>query len=314
MKIAFFDMPEKQKEVMETLLPGLDVSYYEEKLCSESVIKVLDAEIISVFIDSNVSKEVIDALPNLKLISTRSTGFDHIDVLYAKLKGIAVVSVPAYGSRTVAEFAFGLILALSRKLYDASMRIKMKMSYDISAFQGFDLYGKTLGVIGTGRIGKNSVLIGKGFGMKIIATDVYRDLEFAKENDVEYVSLEKLLSLSDVITVHAPYNPSTHHLINGQNIDKIKRGAVLVNTARGEIVETDALVKALQSGILSGAGLDVLEKDNKANQLLIDMPNVIVTPHIAFSSREAIAEIIKTTADNILSFINGTPKNIVEIK
>jgi D-lactate dehydrogenase len=352
MKIIFFETPEEDKKVLEALFAGtagVDVTFYKEKLTAENVAKATGAEVISVFINSEIRKEIIDALslspttPNLKLITTRSTGYDHIDVEYAKSKGIAVASVPAYGSRTVAEFAFALILALSRKIFPAYHHLRNDDSFDLSNLMGFDLNGKTIGIIGTGKIGKNSAKIAKGFNMNIIAFDLFPDHAFATEVGATYADLPTLLSTADVVTIHAPYTKETHHLINKENIKLMKRGALLVNTARGEIVDTDALVWALDQNILAGVGLDVLEGERfmkeemnllarddenefhlqirqardtfkmilESNALIHD-PRVIATPHMAFFSKEAVEDILKTTVDNITSFMVGNGQNVIK--
>lgn len=327
MKIAFYEATESEKEYFGKELVGHELIYIEGNLTTENIALAEGAEAVSVFVNSEVKQPVLDLLNGVKFVATRSTGFDHIDGAYAKEKGVAVSNVPSYGSRTVAEFAFGLILNLSRKIYTARHQLMEGDNFNISSLRGFDLYEKTLGVIGTGRIGKNVIKIAKGFGMKVIAHDAYPDLAFATEQGFEYVSLEDLLKNSDIITLHAPYNPTTHHLINKENIGLMKKTAYLINDARGELVETDALVQALASGAIAGAGLDVLEnerqlkeeselmkkgpeafKDFKTlfeNQLLMDMPNVMVTPHIAFDTVEAVHEIMQTTVDNIKAFAEG---------
>jgi len=278
-----------------------------------------DFDILGVFMDSAVDAAAINGLPNVKLITTLSTGFDHIDLTAAAAKNIPVSSVPAYGENTVAEFAFALILALSRRIRECASRVKDEMKYTTEGLTGFDLAGKTLGVVGTGRIGKHAVRMGKGFGMNIIAYDVFHDDKFAAEQGFPYVSLEDLLKQSDIITVHCPYLPSTHHLINQQNIGLVKKGAYVVNTARGAIVETAALLTALKSGQLGGAGLDVLEEeagmksgDMTINRELVMMPNVLVTPHNAFNTREAFLRILDTTIDNIVAYTKGAPINVVK--
>jgi len=335
MKIAFFEVPKSEQPVFMQAFNGVEVSFFEEKLNEDNVSLVKDAEIVSVFVNSEINKNIIDSLLNLKFVATRSTGFDHIDVEYATSKNIKVSNVPAYGSHTVAEFSFGLLLNLSRKIYDAYHNLREGADFSIFDLQGFDLFGKTIGIIGTGKIGKNSVKIAKGFGMNVVAYDLHPDLEFAKENNFEYKTLQEVLSVSDVITLHAPYTKENHHLINKENISLMKKGVFLINTARGELIDTDALVWALKEKIIAGAGLDVLEgerelkeeieivsspekaervKDYKTlleDRVLIDMPNVIVTPHVAFYSKEAEGEIVKMTIDNIQNFISGSPQNIV---
>lgn len=302
---------------------GVEVAFMDSVLNKDKIPasseRAAGFDIAGVFMDSSVTAEVIAALPELKFITTLSTGFDHIDLAAAAARGIPVSSVPAYGENTVAEFAFALILALSRKIAEASARVKIEHRFATDGLTGFDLAGKTLGIVGTGRIGKHAARMAKGFDMKIIAYDVFHDDAFARELDIEYVSLEDLLKKSDVITIHAPHLPSTHHLINAGNVGSIKRGAILVNTARGGIVETAALVGALKSGQLGGVGLDVLEEEAamKAGNMdvaaeLIALPNAILTPHNAFNTYEAFIRILDTTIDNIVAFVNGAPTNVVK--
>lgn len=278
-------------------------------------------------------------MPNLKFIATRSTGFDHIDTEYAATKGIKVSNVPAYGSHTVAEYAFGLILNLSRKIIQANnyVRSSLDFNYD-KTMEGFDLKGKILGIIGTGKIGKNVAKIGRAFEMTVVAYDLYPDMAFAVENNLTYKSLPEVLAMADIVTLHAPYTKENHHLLNKENIAKMKRGVYLINTARGELVDTEALVWGLKEGIIAGLGSDLLEdeqilkdaptpkgigvptsenvgKNDKIldlNHELMKMPNVIITPHIAFYTTEAVASILQTTIENIKSFIAGSPINLVK--
>jgi D-lactate dehydrogenase len=298
---------------------GVEVTFETGALSAEHLPAQKDFDILGVFMDSSVNDATIAGLPDVKFIATLSTGFDHIDLKAAAARAIPISSVPAYGENTVAEFAFALILALSRKICQGSDRVKREGKFTTEGLTGIDLAGKTLGVVGTGRIGKHAVRIGKGFGMNIVAYDVFHDDAFAKEMGFTYLSLGELLGQSDIITIHAPYLPSTHHLINTDNVGLIKKGAYLVNTARGAIVETAALLSALKSGQLSGAGLDVLEEEGemKAGNMdimkdLLAMPNVIVTPHNAFNTKEAFLRILDTTIDNIVAYVNGAPINLVK--
>ena len=335
MKIAFFGVLEGEKEIINSLLSGNEILFFDEKLSLENVEKVKDVEVVSVFINSEIDKNIIDKIPQLKFIATRSTGYDHIDYKYAKSKGIQVSNVPAYGSHTVAEFAFALLLSLSRKVYYAYNHLKENADFSISSLQGFDLNGKTIGVIGTGKIGKNLIKIAKGFSMNVIAYDLYPDINFAKENNFIYRSLDEVLSQADVLSLHVPFSKENYHLINKEKISLMKKGVVLINTARGELIDTEALIWGLEEKIIAGAGLDVLEverelkeefeilsdstkaekvKDYKTlleDRMLIYMPNVIVTPHIAFYSKEAEEGIIKTTIENIKDFISGKPIDLV---
>lgn len=334
MKIAFFEIRDGEQALLAQLLSGFDCVFTKEKLTLETVSLASGVDAVSVFINSEISSAVIDALPQLKLITTRSTGFDHIDITVATQKNIKVANVPAYGSKTVAEFTLALILNLSRKIFEAKTNVLEKQKFDITGLQGFDLNGKTLGVIGTGRIGQNVIKMASAFGMKILASDIRPNTDLATKFNFEYVDLETLLKNSDIITLHVPYLPENKHLINIENINLMKKGAFLINTSRGELVETDALLKALLSKHLAGAGLDVLEAERELKEeadllvsgeekikdiktlledhALMNMPNVIVTPHIAFFSKEACDEITKTTAENIKAFINGLPQNLVK--
>ncbi|MDE2019523.1 MAG: hydroxyacid dehydrogenase [Patescibacteria group bacterium] len=291
-------------------------------------------DIAGIFVDSTLKKDVIGYLPKLKHIAALSTGFDHVDLPACAAAGVTVSTVPSYGENTVAEYAFGLILALSRKICDTHCRVREEGSFSLDGLRGFDLAGKTIGVVGTGHIGQHAVRIAKGFGMNVTAYDPYPNEKFAEEQGLKYLTLNDLLAASDIITLHVPYMPATHHLINKDNIGMVKKGAYLINTARGAVVETDALVSALKSGQLGGAGLDVLEEEGmvkdelnalvggKAGEhdlktvledhVLIDMPNVLITPHNAFNTKEAFQRILDTTIDNIVAFVNGQPANLVK--
>jgi len=325
MKIGFFEIEDWEIDYLKNQLTSAELFFTKEKLNKDNLPQERNFDIISVFVGSNIDKEVINAFPNLKLIATRSTGFDHIDLKAAKEKNIPIAYVPGYGDNTVAEFAFGLILNLSRKIYTGFDQIRETGSFSLEGLRGFDLNNKTIGIIGTGRIGRYMVKIAKGFGMKVIAFDVKPDENFAKEMSFQYLSLDDVLVQSDIISLHVPYMKETHHLINSQNISKIKKGALLINTSRGAVVETESLIRGLNEKILGGVGLDVLEEegaiqDEKTlilygrpeehdlktliqNHVLIDMPNVIITPHNAFNTQEALQRILDTDLENIKSFI-----------
>ena len=335
MKIAFFEIEDWEKEYLASQLSGVEASLISEKLSPETIDLAKDCQIISVFIDSQIDKEILEKLVNLKMIATRSTGFDHIDVVECKKRNIAVCNVPFYGENTVAEHTFALILDLSRKIYESVDRVKEKgFAISLDGLMGFDLKGKTLGIIGTGHIGQHVARIAQGFLMQVLALDVLQDKKMAKKLGFTYVSLENLLSNSDIITLHVPHNEKTHHLINSKNIHIIKKGAYIINTARGGIIETAALVEALGKKIIAGAGLDVLEeevfikeeahllskefseksniKTMLQNHILMDRKNVIITPHNAFNSKEAIERILQTTLENIHGFMNSKAVNVVK--
>ena len=334
MKLAYFEAQDGDEAKLKKALAGVEVAAVAGQLDEKTAEAAADAEMVSVFVQSELPKKILDKLPSLQMIATRSTGYDHVDMKECARRGIVVSNVPTYGENTVAEHAFALILALSRKIFQSFERTE-KMDFDREGLEGFDLSGKTLGVIGCGNIGRHSVMIGRGFGMKVLVSDVHPDEEFARQTGCRFVdSLDELLEQSDVITVHVPFIPGkTNHLINKDNVKKIKRGAVLVNTARGGIVDTAALLWALEEGILAGAGLDVLEEEDDTfdhvallsrgfsrgqdivtllrNHLLVERDDVIITPHNAFNSREARQRIFATTIENIAAFVKGKAVNIV---
>lgn len=290
-------------------------------------------EVVSVFVTSKITSEIIDKLPKLRLIACRSTGFNNVDMQAAEQRGITVVNVPTYGEETVAEYTFTLLLALTRKLPQAIESFDNNTRAD--TLTGWDVSGKTIGVIGTGHIGRSVIRIARGFGMRVVAYDPYPDHEAADLHEYSYVSLQDLLQQSDVVTLHAPYTTENHHLLDATNLVHMKPDAVLVNTARGELVDTKALIERLSQGLLAGAGLDVIEGEQllhldeeiallRSDTVQPDMlqysvellalqklPNVIITPHNAFNTTGAISRINATTADNIIRYwYNDTPNAV----
>lgn len=292
-----------------------------------------DTEVLSVFVSSTVTREIIEQLPRLRLIACRSTGFNNIDLKATAERDITVVNVPTYGESTVAEYTFTLMLALTRKL---PASLVTNADVDLTKLVGSDLHEKTLGVIGTGHIGQHVIEIARGFSMRILAFDAFPREGLDKELGFEYCSLEDVLSKSDFVTLHTPYLPSTHHLMNDERLELMKPGAVLINTARGELVDTKALLEVLQSGHLGGAALDVVEgealfhpaeemallRSNASSNelyehsveisLLHKMPNVILTPHNAFNTVEAVGRINGTTVQNIVDYWYGNTPNRVK--
>ena len=332
MKLVFFDAHEGDQAKLEAALSDLTVVTTPETV-EDNVAAAGDAEIISVFVTSVVTAEHIAAMPNLKLIVARSAGLDHIDMAACAANNVTVTNVPHYGERTVAEHAFALILALSRKIFQSYERTE-RMNFDREGLMGFDLNDKTLGVIGTGNIGRNVINIGRGFSMNVLAYDVTPDDSLATEMGFTYTeTLEELLRQSDVVTLHVPYLDSTHHLINKERLEQAKQGALLINTARGGLIDTEALLWALQEGRIAGAGLDVLEEEHDTydrveflsqdshqtnelmtmvrNHVLVSRPDVIITPHNAFNSEEAVQRIFATTVENIKAYQAGRSENVV---
>lgn len=332
MKIGFFELEGWEEKSLREQFPSDEMFFSKDEIDINTLSLNNNFDAISIFIDSKIDENILSRLPNLKFIATRSTGYDHIDLNKCKEKGILVSFVPGYGSNTVAEFTFGLILNLTRKIYSSAERLKHREPFSLSEFRGIELRNRVLGVIGVGRIGKEVIKIAKAFGMKVIANSPRPDSALAQEVGFDYATLENLLSNSDIITIHCPYSSSTHHLINADNIKLIKKGAYLVNTARGGIIDTKSLVDALQEGILAGVGLDVLEEEKGIvdeleflskqetpeeqlktilyDHALMKMPNVLITPHNAFNSKEALERILNITIENMRGFIDQKPINL----
>jgi D-lactate dehydrogenase len=277
MKIAFFEIQNWEKKILKKQLKNHELIFFKETLEQEYIKKIKNIDLLSVFIYSKVNKKILSQLPKLKMINTRSTGFDHIDLKEVKKRKIVVCNVPSYGENTVAEHTFALILALSRNIHKTYLRTTRE-NYSIEGLKGFDLKNKTIGVIGAGKIGLNVIKIAKGFDMNVLAYDAYPNNFMADILDFQYVELNEIFKKSDIISLHTPYNENTHHLINKKNINLIKKGAILINTARGGIVQTEALIEALDKKIILGAGLDVLEGEElikEEKQLLYDDKKVI---------------------------------------
>lgn len=330
MRIAFFEIQGWEQSKLTAAFPEDELLFFDHPLKSEDLSAIQDCTVLSVFIYSQVSQAVLEALPQLKLVATRSTGFDHIDVATAKERGIIVCNVPSYGENTVAEHTFALILALSRNVHRSHVR-RLRNNFSIDGLKGFDLKGKTIGIIGTGKIGRHTIKIARGFEMNVVAFDAFPNERLAQDLGFSYVPLDELLQRSDIISLHTPYLKETHHLINEDNVKIIKPGALLINTARGELVDNDALIWGLDHGVLAGLGLDVLEgeelikeekellydPDNEKmaelvkNHILLGRDNVVYTPHIAFYSEEALQRILSTTIDNIGCYTHGSCQNQV---
>jgi D-lactate dehydrogenase len=324
--IALFEVTPKEKKYLNKKLgKEFELHFYPDVLTEENAGLVKDVEVISPFIYSQINANVIEKAKNLRHIATRSAGFNHIDLNEAKKRNITVSNVPYYGENTIAEHTFALILALSRNLHKAYVRT-LRNDFTLTGLQGFDLKGKILGVIGAGSIGVHVIKIAKGFGMKVIASDPKRNHILSELLDFKYAELNELLATSDIITLHSPYNKYTHHLINMDNINLVKKGALFINTARSGIIEPKALYHAIETGIFGGAGLDVFEGEElvkEENQMLtknvsmdhleailkrnilLRREDVIITPHMAFDSVEAVERIMDTTIDNIMACYSG---------
>ncbi len=323
MRIAIFEAEEWERQACGRLEPAHALRCTPEALDARSVATHADAEIVSTFVNSRLDAEVLARFAALRLIATRSTGTDHIDLDWCAAHGVTVANVPDYGDATVAEHAFALLLAVSRNLVEAVERTR-RGDFSQAGLRGLELSGKTLGVIGTGRIGRRAIEIARGFGMAVMAHDLRPDPEAAARLGFAYAGLDAILGAADVLTLHVPAAPGTAHLIGEREFALMKPGAVLINTARGNILDVPALVRALAEGRLRGAGLDVLPQEPLireeaqifrgawseghdlkalvANHVLLRFPNVVVTPHTAYNTESAVRRIIDTTLLNIEAF------------
>ncbi|MDX1567225.1 MAG: hydroxyacid dehydrogenase [Longimicrobiales bacterium] len=334
MKIVVFETEPWERPTFDTVADeeGHQLVFVDGPLTEENAPEHGDAEVVSTFIYSELGADVLAELPHLRMISTRSTGFDHIDGEYCREHDIVVSNVPVYGANTVAEHVFALLLALSHHIVDAVDRTR-RGDFSLQGLRGFDLQGKTLGIVGTGDIGLHTIRIARGFRMEVVAYDVDPKPELAEELGFRYASLDDVLKESDVLSLHVPLNESTRHMIGDGEFARMKDGAVLINTARGDVVDVDALVRALHEGKVAAAGLDVLPMEPVIREeaellrsifhekhdletllmdhILLRLRNVIITPHSAFDTREAVQRILDTTVENIEAFLDGRPQNVV---
>jgi D-lactate dehydrogenase len=331
MKIVVFETELWARAAWNRMKRDYDVKLLEEFLTSDNAGEHSGVEVICTDL-SRLDADTLEKLKNTKLIATQSTGVDKIDLEYCMANGISVCNVPAYAEIAVAEHVFALLLSISRHLSEAVERTR-KGNFSLDGLMGFDLCGKILAIVGTGVIGRHVGKIAKGFGMEVVAFDVRKDERWAAVNGIRYMSIKEALSMADIVTLHLPFTPETHHLISGDQFAMMKEGVVLINTARGELVDTQALIRALASGKVAAAGLDVLPEEQVflkgieepatlfsrgdkqetllANHALLRLSNVIVTPHCGFFTKEASQRIIDVTIANIKAFIHGKPQNVV---
>jgi len=331
MNIALFEVQDWEREGLSKAFPQAKI--FEETLNEKNIHEVADAELISGFIATRVGKKELSQLPHLKYVITRSTGYDHIDIAACRDRDVNVCNVPSYGTHTVAEHTFALILTLTRRMHN-SINHARALNFNHSEICGVDLHGKTIGIVGYGKIGEAVARIAQGFGMKIIAFS--RHTPDNADANINFTSdLKELCRNSDVVSLHLPYNKHTHHIINREMIESMKKGSYLINTARGGLIDTEAILWGIDQNILAGVGLDVFEQEeilteevnilSRAYQqdsniktvlldhILLEHPKVIVTPHNAFNSREALDNILTTTIKNIQSCVLAAPVNTVKV-
>ncbi len=320
MKIAFFDTKSYDKISFEKYSADhdLEFKYFETKLNEDTVELANGFDGVCIFVNDTVNSFVIDKLAEMgvKLIALRCAGFNNVDMKYAKGR-IHVVRVPAYSPYAVAEHTMALLLTSIRRIHKAYIRTR-DFNFSLNGLTGFDLYGKTVGIIGTGKIGRIFINICRGFGMKVIAYDKFPSSDIADGVNVKYVNLDELFANSDIISLHCPLTDDTYHIIDGDAISRCKKGVIILNTSRGALVDAEALLNGIKSRKVGAACLDVYEEesdlffeDNSGHILeddtlarLISMPNVIVTSHQAFLTEEALENIASTTVDNIGAMLN----------
>jgi len=317
-KIAFFDAKPYDKISFDSTNKNFnyEIKYFKSRLTEDNAVLTKGFKVVCAFVNDTIDKNIIDILIDNKveLITLRCAGYNNVDIKHAFNK-IHVVRVPAYSPYAVAEHAAALILSLNRKIHKAYYRIR-DSNFMINGLEGFDLHGKTAGIIGAGKIGKVMINILKGFGMKLLVFDHFRDEEYARKTGFEYTDLDTIYKESHIISLHCPLTKETHHMINENNIGKMKDGVMLINTSRGHLIDTSALIRGLKSGKIGSAGLDVYEEE--ANYFfedfsgsmitddllarLLTFNNVIVTSHQAFLTKEALSNIASTTMNNIKDF------------
>ncbi|WP_340678619.1 2-hydroxyacid dehydrogenase [Paraglaciecola sp.] len=330
MKIAFFNTKSYDQRYFDSANQehGHELHYIPSHLNSETAHLIKDEEVVCAFINDSLNAEVLTTLKSkdVKLIALRSAGFNHVDLVAAKNLDLPVVRVPTYSPYAVAEHAVGLLLCLNRKIHRAFNRVR-EGDFSLHNLMGFDMHGKTIGVIGTGKIGQTFIKIMLGFGCKVIAYDICVNEECQKKG-VEYVSLETLFAQANVISLHCPLNEATHHLINQDSLNLMQDGVTIINTSRGKLIDTKAVIQALKRGKVGLLGLDVYEEEEalffedfsdsviQDDQLsrLLTFPNVIVTSHQAFFTEEAMQKIAGVTLNNITEFAtHGVIQNQVTV-
>jgi len=317
--IAFFDTKPYDRESFDRTNAGrYAIRYFETRLTAAALPLAEGTDAACAFVNAEIDRAVVEGLVarGIKVLALRCAGFNNVDFKAAYEAGLTVVRVPAYSPYAVAEHAAALLLSLNRHIHKAAARTR-DFNFSLAGLTGFDLHGKTAGVVGTGKIGRVFADICKGFGMRVLAYDAYPN----PETGLEYVTLERLLAEADVISLHCPLVPDTHHLLDDAALHRTKPGVLVVNTSRGGLIDSEALLTALRHGRVGGAGLDVYEEEsewfyedrsdvtrqNKTLSLLVSMPNVVVTSHQAFLTHEALANIAQTTLSNLDAYFAGAP-------
>ena len=323
MRVAMFSVKRYERTLLDELNAGHrhELVYFDTVLGPDTASLARGFPVVSVVVNDVVDRDVLTQLAagETKLVATRSTGFNHIDVGAARELGVKAVRVADYSPNSVAEFAVGLLLALNRKIPRAYNRTR-EGNFELDGLMGFDLVGRTVAVIGTGKIGIIFARILAGFGCELLGFDLHHSPEFERLGG-RYAEADEIVAEADIISLHCPLTPKTHHIVNARTLDRVKRGALLINTSRGGLVDTEAVIEALKSGQLGGLAIDVYEQEaslffkdlssivipDDVIQRLVSFPNVIVTGHQAFFTREALGTILDTTLRSISDFAAGRP-------
>jgi D-lactate dehydrogenase len=323
-RTAVFDTKAYDRESLQRAGAGnnIDWHFLDGRLSTETVPLAQGARAVCIFVNDKGDRPCLAALAEIgvKHLALRCAGFNGVDIEGAKEAGISVTRVPAYSPHAVAEHAIALLLALNRKIPRASARVR-DLNFSLNGLVGFDLHGKTAGIVGTGKIGRITAEILRGFGMKVLAFDVYPSHDWAREHGIEYTDPRTLARACEVISLHTPLTPETRHIIREETLELMKPGTILINVSRGALIDTKDLIKALKSGRLGGVALDVYEEEegvffeDLSCQMLHDddlarlltFPNVLITAHQAFLTAEALGEIARVTVANLRAFANGEP-------
>lgn len=321
---AFYDTKAYDRQYFERASGAEKIKwrFHGFRLGRETAAAAEGAQAVCVFVNDKLDRDCLLKLSErgIKLIVLRCAGWNNVDLAAAHEFGLAVTRVPAYSPHAVAEHAVGLLLTLNRKIHRAYNRVR-EHNFSLNGLVGFDIAGKTVGIIGTGKIGKIAARIFRGFEAEVLAHDPFPDPEWAKQNGVVYTNLARLLAASDVVSLHVPLTPDTFHLLRAETLSKMKTGAILINTSRGKLIDTSALIADLKKGRLGGVALDVYEEEegvffeDLSGQVLQDdelsrlltFPNVLITAHQAFLTHEALSEIARVTTQNVFRMGTGEP-------
>ena len=320
--IAVYDTKPYDREYL-AQAPGAERvawRFHEFRLSAETAPAARSVQAVCVFVNDQADRACLEILAALgvKLLALRCAGYNNVDVAAARALGLAVVRVPAYSPYAIAEHAVALLLTLNRKIHRAFNRVR-ELNFSLSGLVGFDLHGKTIGIIGTGKIGRIAAQIFRGFGTEVLTHDPFPALDWASTHGIRYVDFDTLLAASDIVSLHVPLLPETHHLLNEQTLARMKPGVFIVNTSRGKLIETGGLIAALKAGHVGGVALDVYEEEegiffedlsgqvlqDDELSLLLNFPNVLITAHQAFLTREALGEIARVTTANLLQLETG---------